>query len=239
MHPRGPFLLALAAVLNGVAAQHPTFAPVPPILVPSKGDKWNVGELRTVEWGLAANDPLTNSSGDPILGFILLSYDSGDPLNPVLLEGQRLASGFPLSQKMVNIIVPEVPTRQDYSIFLNADADGVSWTDPFEILNPNDPQGTGARPTSLSVSTAPPISVTVVLPTPTDSSASSATAPPSSASTTAPPSSSSTTTSTSTSAAASQTATRTNGASSPWRNDILAGVGIVSGPFILLVHAVI
>lgn len=88
--------------------------------------------LRAIPTG----EPLTNSSDAPILGFILLSYESGQPLNPVLLEGQflgmstwreesdglsaadyRLASGFPISQKLVNIIVPEVPTRKDYMIF--------------------------------------------------------------------------------------------------------------------------
>ena len=35
--------------LNGVVAQ-PFFPPVPPMLIPSQGDVWNVGELRTVEW---------------------------------------------------------------------------------------------------------------------------------------------------------------------------------------------
>ncbi len=45
-----------------------------------------------VNRGLAASDPLTNSSGDPLLGFILLSYDSGSVLNPVLLEGKSIGS---------------------------------------------------------------------------------------------------------------------------------------------------
>ncbi len=47
MLPRAPIVLVLAAVLNVVADRHPTFAPVPPILVPSKGDIRTVGELRT------------------------------------------------------------------------------------------------------------------------------------------------------------------------------------------------
>ena len=43
-------LLVLCGVLNGVLSQPPILPPVPPILVPSKGDLWTVGELRTVEW---------------------------------------------------------------------------------------------------------------------------------------------------------------------------------------------
>ena len=92
---------------------------------------------------------------------------------------------------MVNIYVPEVPTRNDYRITrafprliisfkmqltgiclawkVNAADDGLSRSGTITIFNPNDPQGTGAAPSSLVVSSAPPISITIVLPTSTTS----------------------------------------------------------------------
>ncbi|KAI0682216.1 hypothetical protein C8Q76DRAFT_637241 [Earliella scabrosa] len=205
------------------------FGPVPPILVPSQGDVWRVGELRTVEWGIQGIS-LTNETGDPILGFVVLQYYSGDPLNPVILGGQRLASDFPISQTMVNIIVPEVQTRNDYSIFLNAADNGVSWSGAIQIFNPDDPQGTGSPPTSLSVSSAPPISVTVVLPTPSDNSQSS------SATSNSLPTSVAASTSSSPDTSPSQS-TSPNSACPLSRHDLLTRAGLVLAPALAVVFA--
>ncbi|KAI0764948.1 hypothetical protein C8Q74DRAFT_1370835 [Fomes fomentarius] len=173
----GPVVSALVLLdlLNTVPAQIVQLpnGPVPPILVPSSGDVWKVGELRTVEWGIK-DEPLNDSSGNPYLGFLLLAYNSGDPDMPVVLASHKLASGFSISQQIVNMIVPEVPTRKDYKIFMSAQPDSLSLSGPFEIFNPNDPQGTGS-PATFSVASAPAISVTVVLPTTTNSSVSSST----------------------------------------------------------------
>ncbi|RPD65496.1 hypothetical protein L226DRAFT_530919 [Lentinus tigrinus ALCF2SS1-7] len=230
MHPCSVIVLVLTGLLNGALAQ---FGPLPPMLIPSKGDVWNVGELRTVEWGITSDTRLTNeTSGAPLTAFVILAYDSGQVLNPVLLESYQLAAGFPVSQKMVNIIVPEVPTRKDYSIFMNFQGLGTSWSAAFEIFNPKDPQGTGVAPTSFSVITAPPISVTVVLPTPTDNAASTTT------SAAASPTSSTSATSTS-SATASATGSPNSGAYPLSHNDLLAGAGIILLPLLSLVHAVL
>ncbi|KAI1798191.1 hypothetical protein LXA43DRAFT_14004 [Ganoderma leucocontextum] len=177
LRPKAPWatvFVALANISRRASAQlpFPSFAPVPPVLIPAKGDKWQVGDLRTVEWGIT-NVSLTNSSGAPLKGTILLSYDAGDILSPIVLGHQPLAQSFTISQKVVNIYVPEVPTRSDYRITLNAAEDGLSRSGTITIFNPNDPQGTGAAPSSLVVSSAPPISVTVVLPTPTNDDGSS------------------------------------------------------------------
>ncbi|KAM5537104.1 hypothetical protein V8D89_009250 [Ganoderma adspersum] len=147
--PRATVLVAaLASIFCPALAQlpFPSFAPVPPVLIPATGDRWQVGDLRTVEWG-TTNVSLTNSSGVPLRGIILLSYDAGNVLNPVVLGHQPLAQNFTISQKMVNIYVPEVPTRNDYRIT--------------------------PAPNSLVVSSAPPISVTTVLPTSTSDGGSS------------------------------------------------------------------
>ncbi len=36
------------------------------------------------------DEPLNDSSGNPYLGFLLLSYDSGDPENPIVLGNGML-----------------------------------------------------------------------------------------------------------------------------------------------------
>ncbi|KAI0717375.1 hypothetical protein C8T65DRAFT_571954 [Cerioporus squamosus] len=219
MHLCDVFIVLFAGFLDAAFAQFPS---PPPMLIPSKGDVWDVGELRTVEWGITPDISLTNSSGAPKLALIILGYDSGQARNPVLLESYQLASGFPISQKMVNIIVPAVPTRKDYAIFMNTQEAGLSWSGAFEIFNPDDPQGTGAAPTSISVTTAPPISVTVVLPTPTDNGASSTTSATSSSST-----------ATSATSSATETGSPTNGACSLSRSELLVRAGIVLLPLTL------
>ncbi|KAH9896878.1 hypothetical protein C8Q73DRAFT_789178 [Cubamyces lactineus] len=158
----------MALVLLFVVAwggSYPSYDPNPPILIPRQGDVWHVGELHTVQWSV--NDiPTTNSSGKPVLALLLLAYWS-DSSEPALLRHEPLTDWIPITDKMANIIVPSVPTRSDYSIFLNAHDDRSSCSGTITIFNPDDPSGTGAPPRTLLVTTAPPITSTVSFPPPT------------------------------------------------------------------------
>ncbi|KAI0635179.1 hypothetical protein C8Q77DRAFT_1156507 [Trametes polyzona] len=181
----------MALVLLFVVAwggSYPSYDPNPPILIPRQGDVWHVGELHTVEWSVDGI-PTTNSSGKPVLAILMLAYWS-QTTEPALLRDEPLTDWIPITDKLANVIVPAVPTRSDYAIFLNAHDDRSSCSGTITIFNPDDPTGSGAPPRSLVVTTAPPISVTVSLPPPsplpltqnvTSSANASATLSPSSA----------------------------------------------------------
>ena len=115
---------------------------------------------------------------------------------------------------------------------VNAQELGTSWSGAFEIFNSKDPQGTGGAPTSISVITAPPISVTVVLPTPTDNGASLT-----ASATSASPSSSDASSTSSTTA--SQTGSPNNEACLLSRSELLSRAGIIALPLIMLVHGIL
>ncbi|KAI0646317.1 hypothetical protein C8Q79DRAFT_926312 [Trametes meyenii] len=156
-------LLLLFAVSWG--GSYPSYDPNPPILIPRQGDVWHVGELHTVQWKVDGI-PTTNSSGQPVLALLILGYWS-ETNEPALLKHEPLTDWIPITDKMANVIVPSVPTRSDYSIFLNAHDDRSSCSGTITIFNPDDPKGTEPPPRTLLVTTAPPISATVSLPTPT------------------------------------------------------------------------
>ncbi|KAI0653922.1 hypothetical protein C8Q70DRAFT_553279 [Cubamyces menziesii] len=158
----------MALVLLFVVAwggSYPSYNPNPPILIPRQDDVWHVGELHTVQWSVDGI-PTTNSSGKPVLALLLLAYWS-DSNEPALLRHEPLTDWIPITDKMANIIVPSVPTRNDYSIFLNAHDDRSSCSGTITIFNPDDPSGTGVPPRTLLVTTAPPIASTVSFPSPT------------------------------------------------------------------------
>lgn len=156
--PRSPTMFwspAIFALTGLVGSGLGQFVPVPPVLVPSLGDTWQVGDLRTVEWCVHYHyNELTASQAEPIdvgvwrayssimlaaslspafsschttadLQRIPLSWqvrttfcDSGHFIPLIACEtDQPLAKGFPISQKIMNVIVPKVPTRKDYRIF--------------------------------------------------------------------------------------------------------------------------
>ncbi|KAI0371962.1 hypothetical protein BV20DRAFT_132429 [Pilatotrama ljubarskyi] len=155
----------MALVLLFVVAwggSYPSYDPNPPILIPRQGDVWHVGELHTVQWSVDGI-PTTNSSGQPVQALLMLAYWS-ETNEPALLRHEPLTDWIPITDKMANVIVPTVPTRSDYSIFLNAHDDRSSCSGTITIFNPDDPSGTGVPPRTLLVTTAPPISSTVSLP---------------------------------------------------------------------------
>ncbi|KAI0777690.1 hypothetical protein BD413DRAFT_640329 [Trametes elegans] len=158
----------LALVLLFVVAwggAYPSYDPNPPVIFPREGETWRVGEMHTVQWKVDGI-PTTNSSGLPILAVLVLAYWS-DTNEPALLRHQPLTDWVPITDSMANVIVPSVPTRSDYSIYLNAHDDRSSRSGIITIFNPDDPRGTGAPPRTLVITNAPPIASTVLFPSPT------------------------------------------------------------------------
>ncbi|EIW55703.1 uncharacterized protein TRAVEDRAFT_50191 [Trametes versicolor FP-101664 SS1] len=137
---------------------YPSYDPNPPVLIPRQGDVWHVGELHTVEWSVDGIRT-TNSSGKPVLALLILAYWT-ETTEPALLRHEPLTDWIPLTDQMANVIVPSVPTRSDYAIFLSAHDDRSSSSGTITIFNPDDPTGAKDPPRTLTVTTAPPISVT-------------------------------------------------------------------------------
>ncbi|KAJ2990314.1 hypothetical protein NUW54_g8506 [Trametes sanguinea] len=158
----GAFLALSLLFVVAWGGGYPSYDPNPPILLPKQGEVWHVGELHTVQWSVDSI-PTTNSSGKPVLALLILAYWSNSN-EPALLKHEPLTDWIPITDKMANVIVPAVPTRSDYSIFLNAHDDRSSCSGTITIFNPDDPTGTGAPPRTLLVTTAPPISSTVSFP---------------------------------------------------------------------------
>ncbi|KAI0682214.1 hypothetical protein C8Q76DRAFT_323531 [Earliella scabrosa] len=129
------------------------------IVAPRTGDVWQVGELHTVQWTM--NDvPTTNKSGDPLLAKLILSYAGTSPNSHVLLA--HLTDWFPITDRLMNILVPAVPTREDYSLYLfsHDNSDVSSWGGAITIFNPENVEGTAMANETIVVTTAPPVSVT-------------------------------------------------------------------------------
>ncbi|KAI0826607.1 hypothetical protein BC628DRAFT_1410211 [Trametes gibbosa] len=153
-------LLAVALLFAAAwGPSYPSYDPNPPVLSPKQGEVWHVGELRTVQWGVDGI-PTTNSSGKPVLALLMLAF-WGQTKEPALLRDQPLTGWIPITDTLANVIVPAVPTRSDYAIFLNAHDDRSSCSGTITIFNPDDPTGSGIPPHSLEVTTAPPISATI------------------------------------------------------------------------------
>ncbi|KAH9919995.1 uncharacterized protein BXZ73DRAFT_9364, partial [Epithele typhae] len=151
-------------IVTAVGGAYPEAGHASNVVAPRTGDVWNVGELHTVQWCLQ-NIDATNSSGQPLLGMLILSYSGGVPDSHVLLGRERvhLTDLFPITDRLANVMVPSVPTRDDYSLYLfcHDNHDASSWSGDFTIFNPDDVAGIDKpRPDDIVVTTAPPISVT-------------------------------------------------------------------------------
>ncbi|KAI0746788.1 hypothetical protein C8Q80DRAFT_1354900 [Daedaleopsis nitida] len=132
------------------------------VVVPRTGDVWQVGELHTVQWTLNGM-PTRNSSGEPLMAIFILSYASGAPDSHVLLG--HLTDWFPITDRLANIMVPSVPTREDYSLYMfsHDNRDVSSWSGALTIFNPENVEGIEEPANTLVVTTAPPVSVTISL----------------------------------------------------------------------------
>ncbi|KAJ3475658.1 hypothetical protein NLI96_g11692 [Meripilus lineatus] len=88
---------------------------VPRIITPDASTVWHSGEIQTVTWDISdAPQNITNS-----IGFILLR--AGEISTPVIL-----ADNFNILDAQVNLTVPNVLTRDDFSIVLFGDSGNFS-----------------------------------------------------------------------------------------------------------------
>ncbi|PIL27525.1 hypothetical protein GSI_10676 [Ganoderma sinense ZZ0214-1] len=146
-------LICFVAVAVGGA--FPTSNPGTSIVAPQAGETWHIGELHTVQWTLGGIETV-NDKGENITAKLVLSYGGAHtPLG-------ELTDWFNITDTLANVIVPSVPTREDYALYMfSRDEDDISiWSGFITIFNPNDVDGQDEPPTSIVVTTAPPISVT-------------------------------------------------------------------------------
>ncbi|RPD65495.1 hypothetical protein L226DRAFT_240192 [Lentinus tigrinus ALCF2SS1-7] len=149
-------------VVVAVGGAFPSYKRGSSIVAPRTGDVWQVGEMHTAQWTLN-HVKTTNSSGDPMLAKLILAYSGGSQNAHVLLAD--LTDWFPVTDRLANVMVPSVPTREDYSLYLfsKEDHDVSAWSGYISIFNPDDVEGTDQPPDKLTVTTAPPVSVTMSL----------------------------------------------------------------------------
>ncbi|RDX54505.1 hypothetical protein OH76DRAFT_972111 [Lentinus brumalis] len=159
--------LCLAATLAcfvvvAVGGAFPSYKRESSIVAPRTGDVWQVGDMHTVQWTLT-HVRTTNSSGDPIMAKFILAYSGGSQNAHVLIA--ELTGWFPLADRLANVMVPSVPTRDDYSLYLfsREEHDASAWSGSISIFNPEDVEGSDQPPDKLVVTTAPPVSVTMSL----------------------------------------------------------------------------
>ncbi|KAI0328856.1 hypothetical protein GY45DRAFT_1325700 [Cubamyces sp. BRFM 1775] len=146
-------LLLTVSVLRGSCA-YPLFQPT--ILSPTSTDVWNVGDVKTIRWSNHDLDIPPNQHGRIVLGY----NAPGTNLNTAYYQ-QPLADGFLISDLVVNVVVPAVPSGNFYYIVMSGDANAQ--TAPFMIINPASPTGPSSAnvtvPATISVSSAPPATV--------------------------------------------------------------------------------
>ncbi|TBU59262.1 hypothetical protein BD310DRAFT_849445 [Dichomitus squalens] len=145
--------------LVAMGGDYPEYKHGTSIVAPHAGETWQVGELHTVQWTLDGVRA-TDDKGENITAVFMLSYSGGGTDGHVLLG--EISDWFPISDRFANIMVPSVPTRDDYTLYLfsREDRDISSWSGPITIFNPDNVDGSDEPPSSLVVTTAPPVSVT-------------------------------------------------------------------------------
>ncbi|OSD07524.1 hypothetical protein PYCCODRAFT_1430780 [Trametes coccinea BRFM310] len=142
-------LLAIGCLLSAAAVQ-PVFQPT--MISPNSSDVWTVGEVRSVRWD---NDGFDIPSDNH--GIIVLSYEDPDTGTSTEWYNQPLASGFSISDEVVNVVVPDVPSGKYYNILLIGDAQNEG--PAFTIINPTSPAletGSISFPVWISVATTVP-----------------------------------------------------------------------------------
>ncbi|KAH9890026.1 hypothetical protein C8Q73DRAFT_148303 [Cubamyces lactineus] len=146
-------LLLVVSALKG-SCSDPLFQPT--ILSPNSTDVWDVGDVRTVSWSNHDLDIPPSQHGE-----ILLGYNEPSTNTSTAYYQQPLAQGFLISDQVVNVVVPAVPSGDFYFIVLNGDANAQ--TGLFAIVNPASPAGPSSAnvtlPATISISSAPPATV--------------------------------------------------------------------------------
>ncbi|KAI0646319.1 hypothetical protein C8Q79DRAFT_1009963 [Trametes meyenii] len=126
--------------------------PAPPHIVsPKSGDTWTVGEVATVRWDLHGIQLTLADGVTPVTGFLVLGQLTDETESGFhLWADQQLASSFLWRDGQVEVVVPKVPSGSNYFLMLERIN---NQSQLFTIKNPEDPNGTGAMPSSLSIST--------------------------------------------------------------------------------------
>ncbi|KAI1798193.1 hypothetical protein LXA43DRAFT_13526 [Ganoderma leucocontextum] len=145
-------------IVVAVGGAFPTYKHGTSIFVPHAEETWQVGELHTVQWILNSVKTV-NDKGENITARLILSY--GGDSNSHMPLGE-LTDWFNITDMLANVIVPSVPTRDDYALYMFSrdEPDVSSWSGSITIFNPNDVDGQDEPPSSIVVTTAPPVSVT-------------------------------------------------------------------------------
>ncbi|KAF8630011.1 hypothetical protein AX15_003160 [Amanita polypyramis BW_CC] len=113
-------LLVSAPVLSVPLKERDVVAP--PVTAPNATSTWSVGSVQTVVWDtsmLPPDNEITNKIGQVVLGHL-----GGGGLN--LMLDNPLASGFKITQGSINVVVPNVPPRNDYIVVLFGDSGNTS-----------------------------------------------------------------------------------------------------------------
>ncbi|KAI0826586.1 hypothetical protein BC628DRAFT_1419089 [Trametes gibbosa] len=124
----------------------------PPVLSPRSGDVWTVGEIATVKWSTDGIPLFIPETHAPWPGTVWLGELTDTSSGFTFWALEPLADGFPLLNKEVQVVVPNVPSGSNYIIILDKP---TNQGQVFTINNPKDVKGTGAIPSSISVSTLP------------------------------------------------------------------------------------
>ncbi|KAI0328878.1 hypothetical protein GY45DRAFT_1254041 [Cubamyces sp. BRFM 1775] len=126
----------------------------PTILRPGGADVWTVRDVETVRWSNRGLQ-LPGQVGQVYLGY--MDPASGNFVN---YFEQPLAINVVLDDKAVNVVVPSLPTGDFYYIILAGE--NANQSPLFSILNPSaphDPILNVTFPHDISVSTAPPVTL--------------------------------------------------------------------------------
>ncbi|KAF8516334.1 hypothetical protein BU17DRAFT_16262, partial [Hysterangium stoloniferum] len=90
----------------------------PPIIYPTTGTVWHVGDKHNVTWDPSVLPPAFPGTGMIVLGFLDDSGDGNEHLD--------LAKGFQLITGRAEITVPSVITRDSYILVLFGDSGNAS-----------------------------------------------------------------------------------------------------------------
>ncbi|OSD07547.1 hypothetical protein PYCCODRAFT_1430802 [Trametes coccinea BRFM310] len=145
-------LLLACSLYTRCAAQSNVFHPT--VLNPNGTDVWTVGEVATVRWSNNGLDIPPNKHGQVLLGFTGLP----GPFGTNVWYDQPLADGFLISDEVVNVVVPDVPSGNFYFIQLSGDVATSDQDTPFTIINPKSPAqplSEVVEPSTIAISSAP------------------------------------------------------------------------------------
>ncbi|OBZ68973.1 hypothetical protein A0H81_11316 [Grifola frondosa] len=120
------FLAAFAAVASTAVHATPVDEPVqnvvfsPPITAPTAGMTWPIGSEQVVTWDTSVVPAGSeNQTGLLLLGYLEDNSEHLDIQHP-------LANNFPISAGSVQVLVPNVTTRNDYIVVLFGDSGNIS-----------------------------------------------------------------------------------------------------------------